>query len=179
MIKFIFLIALSLSYPLIASDDEFDSIENQRMRSAEKALNLIEENVALVGCIAFDYVLQNYFCPDEVNNIKKDMLIITAKTLLLDIIEQTAGKNYKHMFTNTVFILGIYLAPEATIGAYATAYLAKQFCEQLQITPIKQRIVRYFAARFGGALGKLWLPDMNISSRQDASCFSCCPLPKP
>lgn len=190
------------------SDSEFDSIENKRMRSLEKSINLITENLALVGCIAADCAIQSYLCtggatnifddkgfekaltaefalgntiqPDfsfNKCNITMDILFIAARTLLPDIIEQTAGQYYRHKFIQSMFLVGFYFAPVSTVTACSAVLITKKICKMLQVPSVKSRVLEYCMGRLGGTFASLWLSGSS-DIVPDANCFDCALLPK-
>lgn len=114
-------------------------------------------SAAILGSIALGSLIKTH-SPENLD--QKDsmcgIMLAGASTLLPDLIEQLASKSYREKFTQALFVAGLCLAPEVTIGSYTFAFiLDRLYGVCLEKSSIEKGIFGYFGTRIGGYFGRL------------------------
>ena len=115
-------------------------------------------SAAVIGCVAMDNAMKTYLLASDPsrNNINVSMVIATASSLMPDLVEQILGTSYRERFEQAVFVAGLCLAPEITLGSYALSYALDAVAGiYVKEDTVPKKVFNYFSARAGGIAGKL------------------------
>lgn len=115
-------------------------------------------SASVLSCVAMNNAMKTYLrtSPQYDYSINASMIIATASSLMPDLVEQVLGNSYREKFMQAVFVAGICLAPEITIGSYAIAYTLNYVAgKYIKENSTAKKVFSYFCSRAGGIAGKL------------------------
>lgn len=109
---------------------------------------------AILGYVYLDNTMQ-YLVSKNSNQhfITTSMMFSAVNTLIPDIVELVAGTSYREKITQAIFVAGLCLAPEITIGSYALSWALEKLAESYIASPTAKRAFTYWTARTGGIAG--------------------------